>query len=116
MTRYNDALIIASAISLFLLFKNFNFYSSKINSVAKYAFGIYLFQSSYIIGKVQYSFIFIKDVAAYTDTFQWGGCATLIITIIAVSCVVAAIALLFDRIRMACYNFVACKIWPAAER
>ena len=57
ITLYNNPLIICSAIGLFLLFKNFDIHSGIINTVAKGAFGIYLFQSSVIISQLQYGFI-----------------------------------------------------------
>lgn len=54
LTYYNNPLIILSAISLFLLFRNFQFHSSFINRISKSSFGIYLFQSSYLIGSITY--------------------------------------------------------------
>lgn len=61
MTFYNNPLIIISSIGLFLMFKGIHIENLFVNKVAKSSLGIYLFQSSILIGDLQYGFI--KDIA-----------------------------------------------------
>lgn len=93
ITRYNNPLIIASAIGLFMFFKHINIISAKINKLAKRSFGIYLFQSSLLIGWIQYGFI--MDLAKKLDSsiILW-------LCIIIISLTVVFIALCLDSLRI----------------
>lgn len=91
MVYYNNPLVIISAISLFLLFKNFQFQSSFINRISMSSFGIYLFQSSYLCGIILYP-------AINTLGKEIGGYVYLVI--IMLSMAIATAAILFDQIRL----------------
>lgn len=95
-TYYNNPLIIAAAVFLMLFFKDLVIDSPKINSVAKSAFGIYLFGSAPLLMRIQ------KEYLGEVAHLKWGG--VLIISVLAISLVVAVFALLFDRIRIYLYN------------
>jgi hypothetical protein len=56
-TFYNNPIVIASAISLFLCFKGFSIKSKFINKLATSAVAIYFVQSSRSVGYFQYGFI-----------------------------------------------------------
>jgi surface polysaccharide O-acyltransferase-like enzyme len=57
LTYYNNPLIVTSAISLFLFFKEFSFKSKFINKLAASAVAIYFVQSSRPFSQFQYGFI-----------------------------------------------------------
>jgi hypothetical protein len=61
--RYNNPMIIASAIFILLCFKTLHFHSRRLNRVAVSALAIYMFQSSVAAGYVYYRFL-LKQYAA----------------------------------------------------
>lgn len=101
MTFYNNPLIVASSIFLFNFFQNLEIRSQIINNLAKSAFGIYLFQSSFLISEYLYNYI--KDLALEFQNMELGW-LFLILNIIGISLFICIFSLFFDRIRIFIYN------------
>lgn len=96
-TYYNDPLLIISSVGLFMLFSNINFHSKFINILAKSAFGIYLFQSSVVIGSVMYEWL-------QYNSRSYGNWIFLVIILIALLTVM--IAILLDQLRIYILNIM----------
>jgi surface polysaccharide O-acyltransferase-like enzyme len=88
LTYYNNPLIVTSAISLFLCFKEFSFKSKFINKLAASAVAIYFVQSSRLFRHFQYGFI--------GDEYSKMGGGILLI-IIMLSLMICAFALAIDQ-------------------
>lgn len=102
ITYYNNPLLILSAIALFMIFKTFRFQSAKINRYARYALGIYLFQSSFFISKVLYDFA--KDLSGMNlGVALW-------LALLLLSAVTCLFALCFDTVRVSVVNLLTSKV------
>lgn len=71
VTYYNNPLIIAAAVFLFLAFKQLYFQNSMINNLSRSAIGIYLFQSSAVIGSANYALV--ESIRSNCENCVWGG-------------------------------------------
>lgn len=95
--RYNDPLVITSAILLMLIFKDLRFESRIINRIARSAFGIYLFHSSIFVSERLYPFIRYQKTIC--ENIPYGGLRmTAIVTATVIT--VVLFSLLYDRIRL----------------
>lgn len=96
-TYYNDPLLIISSVGLFMLFSNLTFHSKSINRVAKSAFGIYLFQSSAIIGSTMYEWLQL-------NSRSYGNWIFMVLPFIAI--LVSMIAIFVDQVRIMILNAI----------
>ncbi len=95
-TFYNDPFLVISSIGLFMFFKNFTFHSGLINRLSKSAFGIYLFQSSALIGFIAYGWL--QEQNMFEGGIIW-------FVIILLSILTAFVSIFFDQIRIIFLKF-----------
>lgn len=96
LTAYNDPVIVASAIALFLAFKNLRFSSRIINKFALSALAVYLVQSSKMAGDFYYQIV--SGWYCSNGFPGTGGGILLMIAICAIAFIVFSIS--FDQIQI----------------
>lgn len=89
---YNNPLVIISAVSLMLFFKSLRLQSPLINRLSRSSLGIYLFQSSFLVGALTYPRINMLGM----EMADW----RIFPVIIGLAIATAAIAILFDQLRI----------------
>lgn len=91
ITYYNNPFLVVSSICLFLLFKDWNYHNSIINSISKSSLSIYLIQSSSLIATFMY-----KLVRDCVEDESWN---IIWLYILIISILVTFLSILFDKTR-----------------
>lgn len=92
--RYNNPLLILAAVGLFFTFKNMNFSSKIINSIAPLSFGVYLIHNHYLIRR-----LFFEEAIQKITHLYYENCMLLIGTLTLFSVSVFLICLGIEKIR-----------------